>query len=142
MGDDLRRSFGAPEDSGVLIAEVSADSPASEAGLAAGDVIVKMDRKHVRYIADVYRVLDYFDPGEQLAVEIIRDKRVQTITVTLGARPEEQTLGHSWEKAEEHLRYFLDPESWRNEFEGLLERWSRRHRWREQSAPPTHQEAL
>jgi S1-C subfamily serine protease len=143
MGDDLRRIFGVPEDSGVLVAEVFANSPAAEARLAAGDVIVKMDRKRIRDISDIYRVLDYFDPGEEIAVEIVRDKRTQTITVTLDKRPEGREFGDALEEGgEEDLHFFFDPESWRDEFESLLERWSRRHQWRERSTPPDRQDAL
>lgn len=143
MGDDLRRIFGAPEDSGVLIAEVFSNSPAAEAGLAAGDVIVKMDRKRIRGISDIYRVLDYFDPGEEIAVEIIRDKRTQTIGVTLGQHTDRGNFGHRWEGGEDDLHFFFDPELWRDELESLLERWSsRRHWWPEPYVPRNHQDAL
>ena len=37
---------------GVLIADVYPDTPAAESGLRAGDVIVRMDRRTVREIAD------------------------------------------------------------------------------------------
>ncbi|NOX36543.1 MAG: PDZ domain-containing protein [Calditrichaeota bacterium] len=85
----LRKFFGAPEDQGVLIAEVHEDSPAAEAGLQVGDVILKMDRKIIRSIRDVYRVLDFFEPGDEITVEILRDKKKQKISVILGEREAE-----------------------------------------------------
>ena len=41
--EDLADSFGLDNTSGVLIAEVSDDSPAAKAGLKQGDVLVALD---------------------------------------------------------------------------------------------------
>jgi serine protease Do len=70
----LREAFAVPEGTGALVSEVYEEGPAAEAGLHAGDVIIRMDKRSIRGIDDVRRVLDYFEPGEQLIVEIIRDK--------------------------------------------------------------------
>ncbi len=82
----LRKYFGAPEDRGILIADVAKNSPADEAGLYPGDVILKMDRKIIRSIRDVYRVLAFFEPGDAIVIEYIRDRRKQQTRVTLGER--------------------------------------------------------
>src|SRR5262245_11742432 len=41
MTEDLRKYFGAPADSGVLVTHVDADQPAAKAGLKVGDVIIE-----------------------------------------------------------------------------------------------------
>jgi len=84
MTPQLRRAFGASEDAGVLVAAVVKDSPAEKAGLAVGDIIVRMDRKRIQRVADFYRVLRYFDPGESVEMEVIREKASETLTAQLG----------------------------------------------------------
>jgi S1-C subfamily serine protease len=85
MTDDLRAVFGVDAGSGVLVAEVLPDSAAKKAGVVAGDVIVRVDRRMVRRVADVHRTLSCFEPGEEAALAIIRDKKPVTLTVKLDA---------------------------------------------------------
>jgi S1-C subfamily serine protease len=122
----LREAFGAPENTGALVAEVNTESPASRAGLQAGDVIVKMDRRTIRDIGDVMRVLDYFGPGEAVQVEIIRDKASQTLNVDLGEGRESRSGDggyHSWHHPEPGaMPFFTDPDWWRN-IQQYMERW-------------------
>ena len=73
MTEDLREAFGAPQDRGVLVAKVMEGSPADQAGLKAGDLIVKLDRKAVAGIDDIHRALAYFDPGEPVILGIVRN---------------------------------------------------------------------
>ncbi len=53
----LRRAVGLPEADGLLIREVSEDSPASRAGLARGDLIVTAAGQPVRSADDLYGAL-------------------------------------------------------------------------------------
>jgi len=120
----LRKFFGAPEDRGVLIAEVRENSPATKAGLHVGDVILKMDRKSIRSVRDVYRVLDFFEPGDQITVEILRDKKKQKMSVTLG---EHQDAAWQLEGGKRWGQIFIpeleDDLGWSlEEFEALKER--------------------
>lgn len=126
----LRQHFGAPQGVGVLIVEVEKDSPADKAELAVADVIVNMDRKAIRRVADVYQLLNFFEPGNDIEVEVIRDQAHKTITVSLAAHPGSPS-------PEEHQRWWnppygipprfiepwLDPELWRQELDEALEKW-------------------
>ncbi len=87
MTNELREVFGAPENEGVLIVKVMPDSPARDASLAVGDVLVRMDRKTIRQIPDVHRVLTFFEPGDLVEIELIRDRQRRVLTVTLSDRP-------------------------------------------------------
>ncbi len=60
MTAQLRSAFGASEEAGVLVAAVVKDGPAEKAGVAVGDILVRMDRKAIRQMPDFYRVLRYF----------------------------------------------------------------------------------
>jgi membrane-associated protease RseP (regulator of RpoE activity) len=120
----LREAFSIPSEVGVLIAEVYPDTPASNSGLAAGDVIVRMDRRTIREITDVHRVLDYFEPGEELTVEVIRDGKNQESTVTLGQRdrPSVPETGPGRVAPRRDSRPLFDP-AWWDEIEEFVDRW-------------------
>lgn len=112
MPNELREYFGAPDDIGILIVKLEEDAPAQRAGLQVGDVIIKMDRKSIKNINDIHRVLDFFDPGDKLTVEIIRNKQNQSIEIELAAYPK-----YPFEPPKE----LLDPHYWSEELQELME---------------------
>lgn len=137
MTDDLRQAFGVPRDLGVLVTDVVDASPAAEAGLVAGDVIIQMDRKRIAQVTDVYRVLDYFEPKDEITIEIIRNKATKTLSVTLAAPPADtapKPWQRPWDSPPAIPAPFLEPRYWERQLDDLLERW--REYWRED--PPAH----
>ena len=72
-------------ESGVMINEVRADSPAAKAGLKAGDIIVEVDGKAVKGDIDLIRAIAEKKEGD-VSLTIVRDRNRQTIRVT----PEER----------------------------------------------------
>jgi predicted metalloprotease with PDZ domain len=85
---DLRRHFGAPEDSGALIARVTEDSPAARAGIKAGDVLVSVDGRAVKSPSDVSAAIRKKKAGDKVEMKLVRDRREITETVELAERPE------------------------------------------------------
>jgi C-terminal processing protease CtpA/Prc len=84
MSGDLADYFDVEEDEGVLVLGVNDDSPAEEAGIKAGDVILEIDGKKV---SDTGRLVEYVregDPGDDVELKIKRKRRTQTVEVTLG----------------------------------------------------------
>ncbi len=115
LTEGLREAFSVPGDVGVLVTEVFENSPGQRAGLRAGDVIVKMNRRPIHTIDDVQRVLNYLGPGEQMDVEIIRDKKSEQLKVTLGERRGPNIFGRwqDWmEPYQGQLPFFADPDWW------------------------------
>lgn len=49
----LRSYFGAPNDAGLLVAQVAPDSPAAKAGVQVGDVITQVNRQRVQSADDI-----------------------------------------------------------------------------------------
>jgi serine protease Do len=82
LTDQLGEYFGTP--AGVLVTSVDDDTPASAAGLRAGDVITKIDDRPVRSANDLRRQLS--DASGETTITLVRDKREQTVTATLDAR--------------------------------------------------------
>jgi S1-C subfamily serine protease len=129
----LREAFSVPSGVGVLIAEIFPDTPASKSGLSAGDVIVRMDRRTIGEIDDVHRVLDYFEPGEQLVVEIIRERKNQELTVTLGQR--DRLPGPDRPEPSGDTQPLFDP-AWWGEIERFMDRWKDYFEQRRAESPP------
>jgi serine protease Do len=77
----LRRAVGLPEQPGVLVRGVKDGSPADEAGVERGDLIVGAGGKPVEGIDDLYGAIDAAD-GE-LTLKTVRGTEEQARTLTL-----------------------------------------------------------
>jgi S1-C subfamily serine protease len=73
--------------SGVEIAEVEPDGPASVAGMRAGDVIVAMDGEPVTGMASLQKVLSPERIDKFVELELVRRDQRQELTVRLGEWP-------------------------------------------------------
>lgn len=65
---------------GVLVTHVREGSPAAEAGLRAGDVIVGIDGRETRRAGDIGRLLDE-ETGDAVSIEIVRDRTKTNLQV-------------------------------------------------------------
>lgn len=75
LGSELRRHFGAPEDRGVMVAKVTADSPAARAGLKVGDVIAAVDGEPVKSSWGLGGKVRRAEEGQAVTLEVYRDGR-------------------------------------------------------------------
>lgn len=78
--------FGVSGGHGLLITSTSENSPASKAGLRAGDVITEVNGEKVEDSDDFIRAVNRKEEGE-VTLTIIRDKSQRTIKVTPERRP-------------------------------------------------------
>lgn len=90
---DLAESFGMSRPQGALVAEVMPESPAADAGLQPGDVIVEYDGRTVPRSGALPPMVGRTDVGEAVEVTVIRDGERRTLTVTIGELPEEAPRG-------------------------------------------------
>jgi serine protease Do len=81
MGPQLAQFFGAVEGAGLLVRSVDENSPAEEAGLKAGDVVVKVNSISVSNGTDWTKTV-HDNRGKPVPVVVIRDKHEQTLTLT------------------------------------------------------------
>jgi serine protease Do len=81
MGPQLAQFFGAVNGAGLLVRSVDENSPAEEAGLKAGDVVVKVNSIPVSNGADWTKTV-HDNRGKPVPVVVIRDKHEQTLTLT------------------------------------------------------------
>ena len=72
--------------------EVYPDTPAAQAGLKTGDLVVALDGQPVADSEDLVRGIGRHGPGEEVTLAVMRRGKQQDIAVTLGERPDEETL--------------------------------------------------
>ena len=75
----LRRAVGLPEREGLLVRAVENGSPAANAGIVAGDLLVKAGGVELRTADDLFSALDA--DGESLVVELVRGVDEHSVTV-------------------------------------------------------------
>jgi hypothetical protein len=91
----LGEFFGAKNGNGVLVRSVEKGSRAEKAGLRAGDVIVRVGDQPVHDTSDFTHVFHSRSAGS-VNVGVIRDRKEQTITITL---PERKDSGEMIEES-------------------------------------------
>ena len=84
LDSEIARSMGAKNSFGALVSMVSSQSPADIAGLIAGDIIVKLDNKQVKSMSMLQQMIGSKSPGDIVEIEVIRNKNIKKIKVTLG----------------------------------------------------------
>jgi S1-C subfamily serine protease len=77
LNPDLGRYFGTTE--GILVVNVGDDSAF---GLKGGDVVLAVDGRKPSGPGHLLRILGSYDGGEKFKLDIMRDKKKQTITAT------------------------------------------------------------
>lgn len=75
---------------GAFIYEVENDSPAAEAGIEKGDIIVSFDGQKITSSTDLQKVLAYYRAGETVEITVMRmihgEYESVTLEITLGLR--------------------------------------------------------
>lgn len=70
---------------GAWVVDVRTDSPAAQAGLAAGDVVVRADGQDVRGARHLTRLVAETPAGRAIAIEYLRNGQREVATVTAAA---------------------------------------------------------
>jgi S1-C subfamily serine protease len=84
----MRRAVGLPDADGLLVRMVEDDSPASQAGLAQGDLIVLAGGKPVGGVDDLFEALG--TAGGTIQLIILRGADERAVDVQLGASAGDQ----------------------------------------------------
>jgi S1-C subfamily serine protease len=81
LNADLGRYFGTQE--GVLVISVPKDSAL---GLKGGDVVLRVDGREPSGPSHLLRILRSYEAGESFKLDIMRDRKRQTVTARIGDR--------------------------------------------------------
>lgn len=85
--DALRQSLQRSEKTAAIVVEVQPDSPAHNAGLVIGDILVSVGGHPVARLEDVHAELSGEAIGKPLAVKFVRGGAPRETNVTVGERP-------------------------------------------------------
>ncbi|TDT38503.1 serine protease Do [Halospina denitrificans] len=86
---DLAETFGLERPYGALVADVVPDSPAAEAGLQSGDVILEFNGEEITRSSDLPPKVGQADVGSEAELTVMRDKERQTVTFEVAKLPED-----------------------------------------------------
>jgi len=78
---------------GAEITQVQPGSPASGAGLRAGDVVTAINGKDMNSTQQFIETVDSYGPGQTISLTVKRDGGTHTLKLTLGTRPSTQQSG-------------------------------------------------
>jgi serine protease Do len=84
MTHDLAESFGLKKAEGILVTQVIEGSPAEDAGLERGDVIVQIDSSRVDDVAMLRNRISLTNPGTEVRLSILRDGEKKDVIVVIG----------------------------------------------------------
>jgi len=73
----------------AVVTEVTEGSPAAEAGIKTGDIVVAFNGKPVPRSHDFPSVIADTPPGQKVTLKIVREKKEQTVAVKIGELPDE-----------------------------------------------------
>ena len=95
LNQDLSESLGLEDVSGVLISDVVKDSPADDAKLKSGDVIIKVNHEEVTTPSELQINISSRMPGENVKLTIVRDGKTRIVSVDLEELPEDEPVAAS-----------------------------------------------
>jgi serine protease Do len=73
----------------AVVTEVAEASPAAEAGIKTGDVVIEFNGRTVPRSADFPGIIADTPPGQRIILKVLRDKKEHTIAVKIGELPDD-----------------------------------------------------
>lgn len=90
---ELAEQFGLPGQTGVMIRSLTPGAPAEKAGLKPGDILISFNGKPIKGARDLVRQVSAAEVGSKAQIKLIRDKKEQTISVTIEEKPAGLEIG-------------------------------------------------
>ncbi len=95
LTQDLTKSFGLKESKGALVSDVKEDSPAEQAGLKQGDVIIGYNGSPVEDAAALQRLVTKTPIDAKTTITVLRDGHEKELTATIAELPEPTQVAKS-----------------------------------------------
>ena len=81
VSSQLADSFGLDRPRGALVGSVESGGPADQAGIKAGDIIVRVNGRLIERDSEVPSLVSSIKPGSSIEIEVWRDRAVRKLTV-------------------------------------------------------------
>lgn len=95
VSSDLAKQFNVPVGKGALVTQVMPNSPAADAKLESGDLVLKLDGKPVHGPRDLQGIVERLKTGESYPLIVLRDGKEVTLKITVKEMPKEYTLANA-----------------------------------------------
>jgi serine protease Do len=103
LTNELAESFDINNTKGILISQVSEETPASKAGLKVGDLIVSYQGKPVTEVGDFRNRVAHTAPGTKAEITIIRNGKQKSVEVRIGDLSNDSLLAQETTQSNDEL---------------------------------------
>ena len=90
VNQKLATAFGLDKPGGALVASVEPGSPAAQAGIKPGDVVLALNNTPIRESADLPPTVANLAPGTDATLDVWRDHKTQKVSVKVGELKEDK----------------------------------------------------
>ena len=92
VSKEIAQGFGLADAKGALITQVVENSPAQEAQLKSGDIILNFNDQEIKNVRDLPKIVAMMPSGEKVDVVIWRDNQEKTISLAVGKHDEPKSV--------------------------------------------------
>jgi serine protease Do len=92
MTTDMAKAFGEKDARGVVVGDVTPNSPAQEAGVHRGDILLEVNGKPVANSNQLRNNISMMQPGTEIKLKLLRDGSERDLTVKLKEMPTETAM--------------------------------------------------
>lgn len=119
LNEELSEHFGVKKGTGLLVSEISEDSPAEKAGLKVGDVIVKADGKRVETTNELVDLIQDKERGEKIKIVFLRDGKERSAEIEI---EEEERRGSFFFPGDREV-FFNSLDDYQEKFQNQYRKW-------------------
>ena len=98
LDENKAKVLGLENNKGAFVSMIVEDGPADDGGLREKDVIIALNSKPIENSNQLRNDVSSLRPGKTAVFSIIRNELLQSISVILGQRPDENSIGDSYKK--------------------------------------------
>jgi len=93
VDDDLADALGLGHDRGEVVRGLVPGEPAAKGGLQTGDIVLKIGGRDVTRESNAASILANTTPGTRLTMDVLREGKPASVSITVGKRPSDDELG-------------------------------------------------
>ncbi|MFP4619863.1 MAG: Do family serine endopeptidase [Bacteroidales bacterium] len=119
VNGEIARKYDLDNRQGAYIVGVQRDGAADRADIKPGDVVIRIDGKEIRDVADLQSTINNYSPGDEVTVTVLRDGERQQLDVTLRSKQGSTEVVTGQEALEELGAEFKDIDAQEKQRSGI-----------------------